>query len=292
MTSATQPNVETIRRGLGEDASDTVDIHVFDRLESTSQWLSEQRSSFDAQLANGRVQLCVTDWQQAGVGRRGKRWQTQPGNVTFSILSRVSAPAAQLLGLSLVTGIAVAEELKRRLGLEIMLKWPNDVIYDNRKLGGLLTEIVSVPQHESPGVERVNMSLSGKGVVNVLTDVITGIGININHDDSVLALGIGATSIKQAGIDVLQDDRDALVGGLCASVMASHSRFIQHQWEPFRQAWSQRDWLEGKDVSIHRDDSTEHAVACGVNEQGALLVKSEGTLKPLYGGNVSIRPTV
>ena len=292
MTKATQPGVQTIRRGLGEDASDTVDIHVFDRLESTSQWLSEQRSSFDAQLASGRVQLCVTDWQQAGVGRRGKRWQTQPGNVTFSILSRVSAPAAQLLGLSLVTGIAVAEELEHRLGLQVMLKWPNDVIYDNRKLGGLLTEIVSVTRHESSGEESVDLILPGKGAGNVSTDVITGIGINVNHDDSVLGLGIGATSIKQAGIDVLQDDRDALVGGLCARVMTSHLRFVQQQWQPFAQAWSQRDWLEGKDVSIHRDDSTEHALACGVNEQGALLVNSEGTLKPLFGGNVSIRPTV
>ena len=292
MTIATRPSIETIQNALGEDASANVDIHVFDKLESTSQWLSEHRSSFDAQLASGRVQLCVTDSQQAGVGRRGKRWQTKPGNVTFSILSRVSAPATQLLGLSLVTGIAVAEELERRLGLEVMLKWPNDVIYDNRKLGGLLTEIVSVNRHDSPDVQYVDVASPDKGSDQAFTDVITGIGININHDESVVGLGIGATSIKQAGMDVLQDERDALVGGLCASVMASHLRFVQQQWAPFGQAWSRRDWLEGKEVSIHRDDSTEHAVAYGVNEQGALLVKSEGTLKPLYGGNVSIRPTV
>ena len=289
MTTTSEPSVEAIQRGLGEDAVSNVDIHVFDKLESTSQWLSEHRTSFDAQLASGRVQLCVADWQQAGVGRRGKRWQTQPGNVTFSLLSRVSAPAAQLLGLSLVTGIAVAQELERRLGLEVMLKWPNDLIYDNRKLGGLLTEIISVTRHDA---HDVDVASSGKGRGNVFTDVITGIGININHDDSVSGLGIGATSIKQAGMDVSQEDRDTLVGGLCASVMTSHSRFVQQQWKPFKQAWSQRDWLEGKEVSIHRDDSTEHAVACGVNEQGALLVKSEGTLKPLFGGNVSIRPTV
>lgn len=291
MTTSAVPNVDLIRQGLGATASDSIDVHVFERLESTSTWLSEQRSSLDHRLASGRAQLCITDWQQAGVGRRGKRWQTRPGNVTFSILNRMDAPANQLLGLSLVTGIAVAEELEHKLGIQVMLKWPNDLIYQNRKLGGLLTEIVSVTQGAvMNSADGSDGSLSGGG--GTVTDVITGIGININHDESVLGLGIGATSINFAGINMSQLDRDALVGGLCARIMVLHARFLHQHWAAFEQAWDRRDWLAGKEVSIHRDETMEHAVACGVNEHGALLVKSADKVQSLYGGNVSIRPTV
>ncbi len=278
--------------GLGGGSMVSADVHVFDQLGSTSAWLRSERASLDSRLAAGHSQICVTDWQQAGVGRRGKVWQTQPGNITFSVLTRVEAPAQALLGLSLVTGIAVAEALEDALGIAVKLKWPNDVILNNGKLGGLLTEIVTNTPHARAGEFDSAEAQKDVSALSVSTDVITGIGVNVNHDDAVLGMGIGATSLNQLGIELARDHRDKLIGQVAASVLALHERFVMHGWGPFRQSWGDRDWLAGKQVSIHHDDATEHARACGVNEQGALLVENAGKLTPLYGGNISIRPTV
>lgn len=273
---ARMPDAGVVISALTAHYSGSVDVHVFDQLDSTSSWLSAQRASVSNALAQGQAQLCVTDWQQAGVGRRGKSWQTQAGNVTFSVLARYDQPAQRLLGLSLVTGIAVAEALDDAFGLNVKLKWPNDVILDNCKLGGLLTEVVTVPSSE-------------RHASTTVSDVITGIGINVIHDESVTRLGIGATSLTGGGIDVQPLDRDALVGSIGAAVLASHQRFLDEGWTAFAQRWAARDWLMDNDIVIHKEHMTEHAIARGVNEQGALLVESAGKLQPLYGGNVSIR---
>ncbi len=291
MTMAQIPDVISIAAGLGAETAMACDIHVFEQLDSTSAWLRNERKSLDTCLTAGRSQLCVTDWQQAGVGRRGKSWQTRPGNITFSVLSRVSAPAKDLVGLSLVTGIAVAEAVEGVLDVDVKLKWPNDVILRDRKLGGLLTEVITVTHNAAP-VEGAGRDRDSCLEPVVETDVVTGIGINVNHDDAVSTLGIGATSLAEAGLALSAVARDELVGRIASSVLMLHERFITHGWSSFRQSWERRDWLAGKAVVIHRDDSTEQAIACGVNEQGALLVDGADGVRPLYGGNVSIRPTV
>lgn len=277
--NAIEPDASVVQAALGAGYQSAVDVHVFDKLDSTSAWLGGRRESMRLPLEQGHAQLCMTDWQQAGVGRRGKSWQTKPGNVTFSVMARYAEPAQNLLGLSLVTGIAVADALDEALGLKLMLKWPNDVIANDRKLGGLLTEVMTV-------------SDQAPNTTNPVTDVISGIGINVDHDETVEGLGIGATSLRAAGIKLKPSDRDALVGAIAAAVLTSHQRFLAKGWVAFADKWAELDWLMGKDVTIHKENATEHAVACGVNKQGALLVKSAGKLIPLYGGNVSIRPTL
>lgn len=273
------PDADIVLHAIRAGCNTPADVHVFDKLDSTNTWLSSRREAMDAQLSEGRAQICTSDWQQAGVGRRGKVWQTLPGNMTFSILSRHFQSARNLTGLSLVTGIAIAEVLEHEFGLDVMLKWPNDVILDHRKLGGLLTEVVTV-------------SADGDARASAATDVISGIGINVQHDDSVVALGIGATSLRAASVELQPSDRDHLVGKICAAVLSAHVVFVEQGWAAFGSTWAKRDWLMGKDVVIHREEATENARACGVNEHGALLVESAGKLLLLYGGNVSIRPTL
>lgn len=289
--SASLPIKETLLHALGDENAHDVDVHVFDTLGSTSSWLNTQRETLDASLAKGRSQLCVTDWQQAGVGRRGNAWQTQPGNITFSLMSRHDAPAQSLMGLSLVTGIAVAEVLSDTLGVEVMLKWPNDVILNDRKLGGLLTELKQLPASVIRPSNNGSPPARPAEPESPSVDIITGIGLNVVHDEAVEGLGIGATSLQRAGAEMSRTKRDELVGRVGGRVISLHQHFLDSGWGAFTERWARRDWLMGKSVTIHRENATEHAVACGVNEEGALLVESGDGLIPLYGGNVSIRRT-
>ena len=286
------PDKQTVLSALADENQHSVDVHVFETLDSTSAWLGNQRKSLDASLERRQTQLCVTDWQQAGVGRRGNAWKTRPGNITFSLLTRHAVSAQSLMGLSLVTGIAVAEVLQERLDIEVMLKWPNDVILNDRKLGGLLTEVKQITTSVMEASDAGKVTVQRGDVGEARADVITGIGLNMVHDEDVAGLGIGATSLEQAGIKESQETRDMLIGLVGARVMGLHADFLERGWSAFEAKWARLDWLMGKSVTVHRENSTEHAVASGVNEKGALLVQSGGNLHPLYSGNVSIRRTV
>ena len=270
------PDASLIQKQIKAHCSTDVEVHAFEQLDSTSAWLREHAREL-AVTSGTAMHLCITDWQSAGVGRRGKNWQARAGNLMFSLLSHSDKPARELLGLSLVTGIAVAESLQSIAGVQVQLKWPNDLILKDAKLGGLITELATAP-----------LSRVGGGC----TQLLTGIGINLLHDEEVLRLSIGATSLEACGVSCSRQDRDAMAARLVADVVTAHQRFEAAGWPAFAQRWAALDWLENKEVLIHRDNSTEQALARGVNEQGALLVERASEITAVYSGNVSIRPTV
>jgi len=177
-------------------------VDVFDQLPSTNDFLKENTLPTRGQV----TEVCATDWQTAGHGRRGKDWSSQRGNVTFTVRQRIAQPAVELLGMSLVAGIAVVTVLRERLGVQAELKWPNDVLVDGQKLGGLLIELVSVAGSPQS------------------TDVITGIGLNVRHQAEFDGLGIGATSLERLGLSP-EIDRHELIAAVAASVASLYVEF-------------------------------------------------------------------
>lgn len=281
------PDSSLIAGALRDSGIDDVDIHVFEQLESTSQWLQQNQNATLPEAEKAlRTQLCVTDSQVAGIGRRGKTWQSLPGNITFSIYSASARHAQDLMGLSLVTGIAVAETLQEALSLPVQLKWPNDLVFDDAKLGGLLTEILS----KSSGVKKNEPGDSDSSIVR--SEIITGVGINVRRDPEVSVLGMGAVSLEEAHKPLTRGNRDHLIGTISANILNAQQRFEHDGWSVFENQWKQLDWLADTTVLIHRESSTEPAIARGVNEKGALLVERNGIVEPLYGGQVSIRRKV
>lgn len=285
------PDAETIRQVCAEAGFGSIGLHLFAQLDSTSVWLRQhadkllviegaESSTFSNETNQplASPQLCATHWQTTGIARRGRTWLTKPGNITFSLLTETYRKPGELLGLSLVTGIGVANCLSREFGIQPQLKWPNDVILNDAKLGGLLTEIMS------------GNTAGGDGETMASTRILTGVGINFIHDEQIKDLGIGATSLELTVGLTTPQARDVFLGKLAAAVLAAHQVFMEDGWAPFATVWDSLDWLADKKVSIHQEHSTEFAVARGVNEHGALLLERDGTLQPLYGGEVSIRP--
>ena len=216
------------------------------------------------------TEVCATDWQTAGHGRRGKDWSSQRGNVTFTVRQRIAQPAVELLGMSLVAGIAVVTVLRERLGVQAELKWPNDVLVDGQKLGGLLIELVSVAGSPQS------------------TDVITGIGLNVRHQAEFDGLGIGATSLERLGLSP-EIDRHELIAAVAASVASLYVEFETSGWPVFEPRWRAVDALFGQAVTVF-GGSELSGTACGVSASGALLIDTGAETQSVVAGEVSVRP--
>ena len=255
-------SAQVVSRELATAGYENISVFFFEELHSTSQWLGQRVSNTEAQ----QPELCATHWQTAGIARRRRTWQTGPGNITFSLKTYTEKPINALLGMSLVTGIGVARCLEETMGWPIKLKWPNDVIADNRKLSGLLTEVRA-------------------GDVNT---IITGIGVNVLANREVSTLGIGACSIEELIEHPVA--RDELLGKVAVSVLQAHEQFLRDGWSVFAKEWAARDWLLDRPVQVMREGEIDHAIARGVDESGAMIIEQAGCRESVVSGEVSIRP--
>ncbi|MEE9321199.1 MAG: biotin--[acetyl-CoA-carboxylase] ligase [Granulosicoccus sp.] len=276
-----KPDTAVIAQALQHQGWSEVELHLFCELPSTSAWLWQHAQiPADESKVNSHPVLCATDWQTAGSGRRGKTWQSNVGNITFSLMTEIPHAPAKLMGLSLVTGIAIAEHLRSATGITVELKWPNDILFGGAKLGGLLTELKVISQPASPG--------SSASTLQSATRIVTGIGLNLLHSDALSNLGIGGTSLERAGAQFVE--RDVMIGGLAVSVLEAHERFHTQGWAVFEDAWRRYDCLAGKMVSVINSNDVEQVMAVGVGENGALMVRKGKRTYPVYSGDVSIRP--
>ncbi|MFN4148820.1 MAG: biotin--[acetyl-CoA-carboxylase] ligase, partial [Rhodocyclaceae bacterium] len=134
-------DLTAIVQALGSEAC-RFDVELLPECASTNALLLARA---EAGAPSGTVVIAET--QTAGRGRRGRAWHSTPGDsLTFSLLWRF-APATLPLGLSLATGVAVTNALKKIGAGDTALKWPNDILKDGRKLAGILVELVPNVPH-------------------------------------------------------------------------------------------------------------------------------------------------
>jgi BirA family biotin operon repressor/biotin-[acetyl-CoA-carboxylase] ligase len=239
---------------------------VLDTVDSTNAYLMGQRPP--------RSELgiaCVAEQQTAGRGRRGRPWVSPFGaNVYFSLLWQFELPAAALAGLSLAAGVAVAEGV-RTLGVtEAALKWPNDLTWRGRKLGGILVELAG----EAEGPTRAV------------------IGVGVNHRMPLQ----DAARIDQDWADLAAaaphglPSRCALLATLLDCLVAAMQQFGTSGLAPFLPAWDALDGLRGRAVVVRIGDRAVVGTELGVAASGALrLMTAEGERQYL-SGEVSMRP--
>jgi len=279
-----RPSATAVAAALRRCGRSDVALHLFDELPSTSRWLEERAARADRQkpaaegvptdtVHGAPSVLCAVDLQSAGYGRRGRRWASVRGNVACSLLEHLPLALADLSGLSLVTGIAVAAALREETGLDVRIKWPNDLLVDDAKVGGLLT-----------GVQGCHQGVGATPCARV----VSGIGLNVVHDPRIAAFGIGGTSLAAAGVTAV--DRDHLLGLVGARVLDAHARFVREGWAAFAEAWRPLDALAGREIDVLLGKVRVRGRGLGVDGSGALRVEIDGTERLFSGGETSIRP--
>lgn len=212
--------------------------------------------------------LVVAEYQSAGRGRRGRKWVSPlASNLYWSLGWKTQLPVQQLGGLSLIVGLAIVKALQQ-LGITgVELKWPNDIRYQGRKLGGILVE------------------LSGDMVGGL--QVIIGVGLNVHMASNA------AESIEQEWINLQELEptisRQQLLITVILCLQDYLERFSDGGFESFLSEWQRYDECFNKKVAILQGEDVINGTGAGVDANGAFLLQTGKGIKPVYAGEVSLR---
>jgi len=215
--------------------------------------------------------LVLAEMQTEGRGRRGRNWVSPfASNIYMSLLWTLDISIAEIGGLSLVVAISVAKAIQKCGVSNVMLKWPNDIYVDNKKLAGILLEL--------------------RGESNSPCNAVIGIGVNVNMPQE------SGASIEQEWIDMesalkCSINRNYLVSEILNELIPRLQKFNVHGFNEFRDEWNTLDLLAEKSIKIDGHMSLNEGTAHGVDQYGALIVEHEGITQTLYSGEVSIRAT-
>jgi BirA family biotin operon repressor/biotin-[acetyl-CoA-carboxylase] ligase len=202
--------------------------------------------------------LVWADRQTAGRGRRGRRWESPPGNLYMSLLLRPDAPLAQAGQIGFLAAVAIAEMASGLLpGRAVACKWPNDVLIDGKKAAGLLLES-----------EAAGDGMRSGGKIDWL---VLGLGVNVaSHPKGV---GFPATSLaaQGAGAEVA-----TVMARVANGFAAWYRRWRAEGFAPVREAWLARAAGLGGPVRVRFETRTEEGLFSGLDAEGALLLDRPG----------------
>ncbi len=216
------------------------------------------------------VAVLLAERQTAGRGRRGRAWASPlAANLYLSLSRRYGGGLARLGGLSLAAGTAVAEALQALGTGAVRVKWPNDIVVDGRKLGGLLVE--------------------GSGEPAGAARAVVGLGLNVRMP-AAQAAAIDQPWTDLAAVLETPPPRSALAARLLDHLLPALALFDREGLAPFLPRYAALDALRGRAVAVHGGDGSTHAgIALGVAEDGALRVDVEGAERRFHSGEVSVR---
>jgi BirA family biotin operon repressor/biotin-[acetyl-CoA-carboxylase] ligase len=212
--------------------------------------------------------LVVAETQTAGRGRQGRRWLTPPyTTLALSLVLRPDLEAQHAARITMLAGVGVCEALEQAASVRATLKWPNDVLLDGRKAGGILAET----------------GLSGAR----LDYVVLGVGLNVSQAPPAEAVNFPATSVEAAAGRPV--DRLDLLRAIMDRLSARYPDLPPARPD-LHTAWLNRLVWQGQRVVAHSPEGDYHGCMTGAAEDGALLLKLDsGEVRRVVVGEVSLR---
>jgi len=258
-----------IEAALGAERARVGRLEVFLELDSTNRHLLAQPMP-----APGTMHVALAEFQHAGRGRQGRSWNAPlGGGLCVSVAWQFAETPPALSALSLAIGVAVRRALAALTGLEVGLKWPNDLVFDGRKLGGILVEL-SAEQH---GACRV----------------VAGLGLNVSIPSEQLA---ALSDWERGAVDLVTalgdgvPSRSELAGTLIASLAALFEGYPRSGFEPYAAEWGAAHVLAGQAVRLVEPAGESHGVVRGIEADGALVLETGGgRLRRVVAGDVTLR---
>lgn len=214
-------------------------------------------------------ELLVARSQTAGRGRAGRSWLSEPGkSLTFSLAWKFRLPVQSLLGLPLAVGVALAEALAM-FEVRVKLKWPNDALYEGRKLAGILIESAGSASHDASWA-------------------VIGIGINMAPGGALVAQ-VGRPVARIPWLAEL--DQDMLLATLLNGLVEVMVQFEQEGLQAFVPRWNALHAYTGQRVFILDGATVRHeGVAVGADAMGRFIMDTAQGRIAVMAGDVSLRP--
>ena len=215
---------------------------------------------------------CIAELQHAGRGRLGRRWIAPFGaGIAMSLGWTCSDVVRTLPALSLGVGVAVARALTRAGAQGISLKWPNDIWFKDRKLGGVLIEL--------------------RGEAGGPAHVVIGVGVNVSLPEEarreIQASGVAAAAVTDACKQV--PSRNLVAGAILDELLSMLLQYERFGFAAFRDAWTALDGLNGRPVKVAVGETAALGIARGVDSDGALLLETGDRMQRFVSGEASLR---
>lgn len=245
-------------------------VHYKEEMDSTN---TEAKRIADEEDSHGT--LVLTEIQNSGKGRRGRHWISQKETgiwMSLILKPRISPQNSSML--TLIAALAVSGGIRKVTGLEAMIKWPNDIVVNGKKVCGILTEM-------SSEVDYINY-------------IIVGMGVNVNIEEFPEDIKEIATSLYLEGKKKEPEFHKLNRSQLIEAIMESFEVY----YESFLETESMKNLIEeynsiliniGKTVKVSGAGEEICGIARGINEKGEILIETEGRVWNIMSGEVSVR---
>lgn len=240
-------------------------LEVFAEIESTNSYLLEQQAP-----AAGKHRVAIAGHQTAGRGRQDREWISAPGSsLCLSLAYTFAARPDNLPGLTLAIGVAALNALRHSGVDDVYLKWPNDLVALDGKLGGMLAESL---HRGEPGAT-----------------VVAGIGINFDLPMNLIHDNASQWAQRAVDLSALVNrlpSREAVSSALIDNLVESLIVFEAQGFSAFAASWRDHDWLHGRHITIERPGGSISGTASGIDEDGALLLRNGNSMSRVISGSV------
>ncbi|MDP4096618.1 biotin--[acetyl-CoA-carboxylase] ligase [Paenibacillus sp. P96] len=240
-------------------------LHLFETTVST-----QEEAMRLAKQGAPEGSLVLAEEQTGGRGRQGRKFFSPSGKgIWMSVILRPQQPLQYMPQLTLLAGVAVCRAVRRVTDVEAVIKWPNDLLVDGRKICGILLESAVEDQ-------RVRYCIAG-----------IGIDVNLDADDYPEELKHVATSLKEAAGTPI--DRTALIAAVMEELEDLYTLYRQEGFKPIGVSWEALSATVGRQVSVRDNGQAVEGTAEGLDASGALLVRrTDGSLVTVFSGDIQI----
>ncbi|MEW6109650.1 MAG: biotin--[acetyl-CoA-carboxylase] ligase [Nitrospirota bacterium] len=241
-------------------------IHLYKSLDSTN----DIATSFAMKNMTDSGIVIIADSQNRGRGRLGRKWSSPPGvNIYMSIILKPEIEPRDATLITVLAAVACAGALRKICGLEVMLKWPNDMMVADKKIAGILTEVRSEP-------DRIKTAIIG-----------VGINVNIELKDFPEDIRCTATSVRQETGEYYS--RSRIIIEILKEFENWYKIFIEKGRRPILEKWKQLSSTIGRNVRVTTAKEIISGIAEDIDDEGMLIIKlRSGRLRKISAGDITV----
>lgn len=251
------PLPEEIKSGLDTKIIGK-DVLYFKKIDSTNLYCKKLVNDSDDEGI-----VVVADIQENGRGRKSRMWSSLSGGLWFSIILRPEIPPQNAMILTMAASVSIVEAIKENTGLKSVIKWPNDVLINGKKVCGILTEL-------DAEMDKINYA-------------IVGIGINVNNFINKDLQNI-ASSLKNESKKYIS--RVDLLKNVISNFDRNYSYVKSSDYKKIRDIWFSNANIIGKKVKVNREKDIVIGIVSDVDETGCLILNTNNGLEKIVTGDV------